>query len=255
MIERDKILKFFSDDEKDKVAKILDKIDLAYRRDMSVFTKEFYTPNIWGIFVKTNFANICIEANGVFEDSERRILSINNKYGDLYPITTLKIENKSQFSKLGHKDYLGSVLSLGIQREKIGDIIVQDNCAYLICLDEIADYILYNLESIGKSKISISVIDGIENLPSIKFHEEIINVASMRIDSIVAKLANVSRSKSIDYINSSKVLVNYSPIKDKSVEIKEGMRITIRGAGKFIVGSCIGETKSKKKKIIIKKYC
>ena len=254
MIDKEKILKHFSEDEKEKVVKIIDKVNLASRRNIPVFTNEFFTPKIWSFFVKTNFG-VKIDASGIFEEAERRILSINNEVNENYPITILKISNKSSFSNLYHKDYLGAILSLGIKREKIGDIIVDEGCGYVICMDEIADYIVYSLDSIGKSKVSISYLNKNDELPKIKFEEDVINVASMRVDNIVAKLANISRSKSIDLLNSSKVLVNYSPIKDKNLEIKEGMRITIRGVGKFIINTYIGDTKSGKKKIKIKKYC
>ncbi len=77
---------------------------------------------------------------------------------------------------------------------------------------------------------------------------------SLRLDSIVSKLANVSRSKAIELLDSSKVLVNYVKSKDKSQELVKGTRLTIRGNGKYIIGDIIGETRSGKQKIIIKKY-
>ena len=92
-------------------------------------------------------------------------------------------------------------------------------------------------------------------MPKPKFNEEIINIASLRLDSIVAKLSNTSRSKGLDLISSGKVLVDYKAIREKSLEIKMGSRLTIRGYGKYIVDSILGETKSGKKKVKIKKYC
>lgn len=255
MIDKEKVLKYFIDDEKDKVVKIIDKINLSYNRDIPVCTNEFYTPKVWSYFTNNSFGNIEIKANGIFEEAERRIISIKSNYDMECPISVLKIENKSSFNKLNHKDYLGAILSLGIKREKIGDVIVDDSCAYVVCLNDIADYIMYNLSQIAKSKVEINIIYDFDNLPKISFKEEVVNVASMRIDSIVAKIANVSRNKSIEMLSSGKVLVNYSQVRDKSIEVKDGMRITIRGEGKFIVGAFIGETKSGKKKIIIKKYC
>lgn len=255
MIDKNKILKYFQEDEKDIVVKVLDKIEVAYRRNIPVFTKEFLTPKIWDYFVKTSLIDIDIKTVGIFDDAERRILAINSDNNYNYPLTVLKIINKSQFSKLEHRDYLGAILSLGIQRDKIGDIVVKDNLCYLVCLQEISDFIIYNLSSIGKSKISISIVNELKDLPIIEFEEFIINVSSLRLDGIVSKLANLSRSKSIDIINSAKVLIDYSPVRDKSIEIKENMRITIRGVGKFIIGSVIGQTRSGKKKVIIKKYC
>ena len=166
----------------------------------------------------------------------------------------MQIRNKSNFSNLRHKDYLGAILSLGIDRNKIGDVVVKDDRAYVPVMEDISSYILNNLASIGKSPVEISILYDLVDLPSIDFDEISINVQSLRLDSVVAKLANISRSKAIELLDSSKVLVNYVKSKDKSQELLKGTRLTIRGNGKYIVGDIIGETRSGKQRIIVKKY-
>ena len=192
--------------------------------------------------------------NGIFEEAERRMISFNNNYNINYPIEVLKIKNKSNFSNLQHKDYLGAILSLGIERNKIGDLIVKGNAAYVPVIEDISEYILNNLSLIGKSPVEIDVLHNIEGLPSMDFEEITINISSLRLDSVVAKITNLSRSKSIDLLDNNKVLINYVKSKDKSQEIIKGDRLTIRGSVKYIVGDIIGETKSGKKRVIIKKY-
>ena len=76
----------------------------------------------------------------------------------------------------------------------------------------------------------------------------------MRIDGVVSKITNVSRSKAVTMIEQGQVLINYVKIKDKSYELKGEERVTIRGYGKFIIGDSIGNSKSGKIKVIIKKY-
>lgn len=195
-----------------------------------------------------------IVTNGLFEEAERRVIAFNNKYNIDYPIEALQIRNKSNFSNLRHKDYLGAILSLGIDRNKIGDVVVKDDRAYVPVMEDISSYILNNLASIGKSPVEISILYDLVDLPSIDFDEISINVQSLRLDSVVAKLANISRSKAIELLDSSKVLVNYVKSKDKSQELLKGTRLTIRGNGKYIVGDIIGETRSGKQRIIVKKY-
>lgn len=255
MLTKETILKSFIEDDAKEAIKIYEKYKLAYEKDITLFTNNFYSPNIWSFFEKYCSSNeVLVETNGVFEESERKMISFNNYYKAVYPIKILEISNKSNFSNLQHKDYLGSILSLGIERKKLGDIIVRENKAYLPVLEEISDYIINNLSHIGKSPIEIMVIDNVSDIPSVNFEEIVITVSSLRADSIVAKLANLSRAKAIELIDSGRVLINYVKAKDKSQDIVKDTRVTIRGIGKFIIGDVIGGTRSGKQRITIKKY-
>ena len=84
--------------------------------------------------------------------------------------------------------------------------------------------------------------------------KEVILVSSLRIDGIVSKLANVSRAKAQMMVEQGRILIDYVKVRDKSYEVKEDERITIRGVGKFILGSTIGCSKSGRLKVSIKKY-
>ena len=255
MLSKENLLKTFSEDNVNEAIKIYENYKLAYEKDITIFSNSFCSPNIWSFFEKNcQSSDFIISTNGVFEESERRMIAFNNSYNLRYPIEILEIKNKSNFSELKHKDYLGAILSLGIERNKIGDIVVKDDKAYVPIIEEISSYIINNLSSIGRSPVNINVIYNIEDLPSIDFEEIIINVPSLRLDSVVAKIANVSRSKAIELLDSSKVLVDYVKSRDKSKELLKGTRLTIRGSGKYIVGDIIGETRSGKQRIVIKKY-
>ncbi|MFU7518049.1 YlmH/Sll1252 family protein, partial [Clostridium sp. HCS.1] len=85
-------------------------------------------------------------------------------------------------SKLKQKDYLGAILSLGIDRNKIGDVVVKDDKAYVPVMEDISNYILNNLSSSGKSPVEIYLLYNLEDLPSIDFEEISINVQSLRLD-------------------------------------------------------------------------
>lgn len=255
MISKDNFLKNFSEDDVNEAIKIYENYKLSYEKDITIFSNSFCPPNIWSFFEKyCQSGDFIITTYGVFEESERRMVSFNNNYDISYPINILEIKNKSNFSDLKHKDYLGAILSLGIERNKIGDIVVKGDKAYVPIIEEIGSYILSNVSSIGRSPVEINVLYDTEDLPSIDFEEIIINVPSLRLDSVVAKLANISRSKAIELLDSNKVLVNYAKARDKSQELLKGTRLTIRGSGKYIVGDIIGETRSGKQRIIIKKY-
>lgn len=254
MISKEDLLKNFSNDDKDSVIRIYDNLILAQNKDIPVFSKMFCSLNIWHYFVENfNRNDFVVEANGAYDEADRRIISFNNMYCYEYPFICLKIINKSKFKTLSHKDYLGAIMSLGIEREKLGDLRVVDNYAVVPVYEDIADYIASSLDCVGRSPVDILIIDT-NDLPESNFEEMIINIPSLRIDNYVAKLANVSRSKAIELLQNGKVLVNYSKIKGKSDEIHENNIITISGVGKFRTGTIVGSTKSGKNKVIIKKY-
>nr|WP_300381849.1 YlmH/Sll1252 family protein [Clostridium sp.] len=254
-MNKETILSYFNEEEEKDAIKVYEKYKLAYEKDIPVFTSSFLNPNLWSFF-EYNCRNekFQFEANGIFSESERRMVSFNNIYDVPFPIIILKIENKSSFSTLKHKDYLGAIMSLGIERNKLGDLILIENSCYLPVTEDISNYIILNLNKIGRSPVEIKVIEDLHKVPSLQFEEIIINVKSLRIDSVVAKLINASRSIGVQFIDNGKVLLNYVKSKDKSQEIKFDDRITIRGTGKFIIGNLIGDTKSGKHKILVKKY-
>ena len=254
MLSKEDILKSFFKEDTEDVIKVYECMILAYNKGIPTFTKFFCKPNIWLYFTKKfNSNNFLVEAKGAFEECDRRILSFNNIYDIPYPYRILKITNKSKFNKLSHKDYLGALMALGLEREKLGDLRVIDDFAIVPIYDEVVDYILTSLNSVGKAPVSIEEIFE-DNLPKSNFEEEIIIVPSLRLDNIVSKLSKVSRGKAIEVIDSGRVLIDYSKSIEKSKEIKEGQRITIPGVGKFIIGEIVGNTKSGRYKVKINKF-
>ena len=252
---KEKISKYFTDDDRDEALNLYERYLLSKDKDIPMFGKNFYTPNIWSWFEK----NLCskdfkVETNGFFEDAERRMISFNNIYENPFPMKLIKIQNASKFSNLTHRDFLGGILSLGIERNKIGDLLVDKNICYVPVCEEIENFITYNLDKIARVGCSAEVIENFELLPKVNFKEEIILVSSLRIDGVVSKITNISRAKATAMIEQGQVLINYVKIKNKSYELKGEERITIRGFGKFILGNSIGNSKSGRIKIIIKKY-
>ena len=252
---KEKISRYFTDDDKSDALNLFERYLLSKDKDIPTFGKCFYPPNIWNWF-QENLAskNFKIEANGFFQESERRMISFNNIYESPFPIKLIKIENTSKFSKLEQRNFLGGILSLGIERNKIGDLLVDENVCYVPVHEDIENFIIYNLDKIAKVVCKLSVVDKIELIPKFTFKEKLILISSLRIDGVVSKITNLSRAKAATMIEQGQVLINYVKIKDKSYELKGEERITIRGFGKFIVGDSIVNSKSGKIKVIIKKY-
>ena len=147
-------------------------------------------------------------------------------------------------------------MKLGIEREKIGDILVYENGAYILVCSDIANSLSNLLQTLKRfSSSSIVIIQTISHPPyEIKKEEIKIIVPSLRLDCIVSELAHTSRNKAIDLLKSETVLVNYEVETKSSKLIKVSDNITIRKKGKFIVSEIIGNTRSGNLIVLINKY-
>ena len=163
---------------------------------------------------------------------------------------------KELIGKYEHKNYLSAVMSQGLGRERIGDIIVHSDEAYILVLNENAIYLKNSLQSLTRFKKStIEIIDyeDIKTKPQ-EFIEFNIKVASNRIDAIVAEIVKTSRNKAEEYIDNKKVSINYQEELKYTKTVNENDVIVIRGKGKFIIYK-IGEKNSKGKlTIAVKQY-
>jgi RNA-binding protein YlmH len=252
---KERINKYFMNEDKAEALNLYERYLISKEKNIPMFGKAFYTPNIWTWF-KNNLCSkdLEIKTDGFFEDCERRMISFNNIYENPFPMKLIKIQNTSKFSNLTHRDFLGGILSLGIERNKMGDLFVEGDTCYVPVHEDIESFIIYNIDKIGKVICMAEVVDNVEFLPEVSFKEEIILVSSLRIDGVVSKITNVSRSRAVIMIEQGQVLMNYVKMKNKSYELKGEERITIRGFGKFIIGNSIGNSKSGKIKMIVKKY-
>lgn len=234
---------------------IFDKMELSCKLGKVVFSSEFYTPSVWKIIenlhvqgkLKTDFS-----AYGIFDDAERRIIKWGIGEED-YPIRLVKVEAKSKFETLEHRHYLGSILALGIKREKIGDVILQEDGCYFPTFMNIYEFIRLNLTKINRTTCKVKLVDeGI--FPEVKFEDLILNINSYRLDAIVASLGKVSRALAQEFLKKGLVQVNFTVCEDKDKKINFGDIITIRKKGKFKMVELIKRTQSDRLKVLFKKY-
>ncbi len=180
------------------------------------------------------------ETYGGFDGAERVVAAFGGEdcFDTLeYPISVLVCEplNEKFATELTHRDYLGAIMALGIERECIGDIVINGKKALIYCISDMADYLSENLTSVGKTSVSCCVKSpsDVDNNTEKKFVELIKSLASERIDAAVAELAGCSRSAASEYIAAAKVFLNQRQCESNSVKIKPGDIISIRGIGKF----------------------
>ena len=144
---------------------------------------------------------------------------------------------------LSHRDYLGAILGLGIERELVGDIIVREKSAYVLCLEQIADYICANLTEVRRTAVRVTAETGpVPDLAPV-LKEEHLNVASERLDAVIAAFCGLARGKAEELFTAERVFVNSLPEKRGDRRLKEGDVFSVRGFGKGIYGGIAKETK------------
>lgn len=237
------------------ILKLYNLYEKASSRGITLFSDEFYPPFVWKELEKISGKNIEISSFGIFNEADRRVIAFNKSEWEEYPIKLIQIKCNTKFQSLAHKDYLGSIMGLGIKREKLGDLIlVEDDTCYVAAEENIALYVVENLHKIKKLNCECRILDFYEEIPSVSYKELSMNISSNRLDAIVSELAKISRSKANELIDKGLVLVDYAKVFSKTIEVEEDTRITIRGVGKFKVKETLGVTKNGRLKLTILKY-
>ena len=183
---------------------------------------------------------------GGYEDAERRIcvLRPRDPWGGDGPICVLRISIPKGSPKLTHRDYLGSLLGLGIERHVTGDILVREDGADAVVLSDMAEYIAQNLTSVGRASVSCEVLDISQLIVGQQLTKEIKDtVASLRLDSVCASAFRTARGKAQDAIKAGLVSVNGRQCLKPDTELSEGDRISCRGKGRALLAEVGGRTR------------
>ena len=162
----------------------------------------------------------------------------------------------SGYRDLGHRDYLGSILALGIERCSVGDIVVLDEySAVVFCTQKIFDYLMSGIERIASDKVTVEEFTPDESFGAAREFLDIRDtVASERLDCVVGALTNLAREKAQNLIRSGLCEVNYLPEERVDACVKTPCVVTLRGYGKYNVLRFDGETKRGRLRLIAQKY-
>lgn len=186
---------------------------------------------------------------GGYEGAERCVVCFGDReyFSDNtdYPIKCILIKpvNQKFADTLSHRDFLGSLMGLGIRREVLGDIIISENCGYLFCLENIVDYIIENLTQVRHTTVKCEITEEIptDALPQPENREII--VSSERLDVIVSAIYKMSRSQVLPIFHTEKVFVNGAVKTSPSVTVNVGDKVSVRGFGRFIYKGVLRTTK------------
>ena len=162
---------------------------------------------------------------------------------------------KDKFTQMSHRDYLGSLMALGIKREMVGDIVVTEKGCHFFSVKSIAGYICENLKRTGRGSVNCSIID-IDSLPQNEDNGKTVfsSVASLRLDCVVAAAFSMSRTAAAEAINKGIVYVDSVQCFKGDFTLNEGSKIVLRGKGKALVEKITGQSKKGRMHLLIKKY-
>ena len=186
--------------------------------------------------------------SGGYEYAERQMVAFIPDalfYEWDYPMQCVRIRPAyPKFAeKLTHRDVLGALMSLGIERSKLGDLIVNDTEMFFFAKEEIVPYILEQLTSVRHTVVTLEAEQegNINYVPHFEEKEAI--VTSNRLDAVIAAICNISRSASLRMIQEGKIFVNGAESLHNTYYCKQGDVLSIRGFGKIRFGETLGVTK------------
>ena len=233
---------------------------IAYTRGIVTFS-DFLNLNELNI-LHTTPKNMFLskhETYGGYDLSERQMVAFlpDSLYYDYqYPIQMIEISpvNRKFSEELTHRDYLGAVMNLGIERCKLGDIIIDEGKALLFAKEELADYIIENLTRIRHTTVQAHAVSEFDVTYEPRYEEVKGTVASIRLDTVLSLAYPLSRSKLTAYIEGGRVFVNGKLITSNGYRLKEGDMISVRKMGRISYTGILSETKKGRYMVMIRKY-
>lgn len=237
---------------------ISDKIALSEKHFSPKFT--FFLDERQCELVETVFKNSGFEdfiLYGGYDDAKRKVLALCPPYSYAvfpeFPFKAVTISYNKSFS-ISHRDILGSLMALNIDRKTVGDIIVGNGKSCVFLSETVLDDVRLNIKKIGRVGVEITEGFDEEIHTEEKFKEISGTVASLRLDCIVSLALNISREKTLNIIKQKGVCVNFNDEFSPSFQLKENDKFSIKGYGKFIFSSINGVSKKDRMHITIKKY-
>lgn len=239
-------------------------LDLSYRaqKTYSITYTDFIDPFLLGK-IKTYQLEVLgfnLFNYGGMPQSERQIIAFSPDNfiveKEDFPIGILKVSVSTGIGKpLTHRDYLGAIMGLGIEREKIGDLVIRENEAFIMVHEEILEYILFSLDSISRyGKVTCQRVES-GDIPSFQQEYKIINttISSSRADALIAAGFKLSRTAVTKLIAAQRALCNGVIITQAS-PVKEGDICTLRGVGKIKIKEIGSVTRKGRLRVEIHRY-
>lgn len=266
MLNKERILSHIvKEEEKLELAKIIDKVEWVLK-NYQLYITDFIDPYLAALAkdILQGIDKISFVLEGGFPNSERKCIII---YPDfmleddiIRDLVFLEVRGNFKFNNVSHRDFLGSVLGIGIKREKVGDIILlkdeeKINGCNLVVREDIADYLCSNLNKVHRVSVNTRIVKKENlNLAEDTSKELFATVASLRLDAIASSGFSASRSQIVKEIEGEKLKLNWRVTTNTSAIIDKGDIISIRGRGRLEVVDILGKSKKERIKVLLKRF-
>jgi len=207
---------------------------------------EFLTLSEQSLLLSLRLEGAPFRLEGGFPDAERRLAVFGSEelcgYEACAPIACLHLRPRGiKFEqRFSHRDVLGALMGLGVRRSVLGDIVLQEDGAYVFCLESMAPFLAEELREVGRLPVEAQVLDELPGLEAAEPEELRVNVASERLDALVAAVWNLSRAESQELFRQQKVFVNGRLAVSASAMPREGEIVSVRGYGRFEYRGAVG---------------
>lgn len=210
--------------------------------------------------IKKELRGVKYEAFGGAEGAERVMIRFGSAeelgYELPFPISIIKAEPVSQkyADKLTHRDFLGAILNLGIERDTLGDIVIIDNVGYIFAKEDIASYVSDSLTKVKRTDMKVCIVDAIPEGELYRTEQKTVQVSGERLDAVIAKVFSLSREDAQSLFKKRLVFADGRQIDSPSYTPKENEKISVRGHGRFIYIGTQSLSKKGKLNIALKIY-
>lgn len=245
---------------------LTDLAERAYQGNYPVFT-DFMTTKELGIWnrMKRELGYVQTCCWGGHEDCSHKIAGFFPKeYGSdesllqgMFPIVCFRVQAKSAryAQTITHRDYLGAILNLGMERAKVGDIRVMEASAFVFCKSDFASFVVDNFKMVRQTPVTCQPVEDQTVIPRQQYEEFSCSIASLRLDNVIAAMIGSARKKAVELISQGHVIADQCEQTSVSYSCKDGMIVTIKGYGKYrlhVPEDAV--TRKGKQRIMIYKY-
>ncbi len=183
------------------------------------------------------------------ENCERQMAEFGSEewfgYPGVFPVALLQVSPVMEkfADTLTHRDFLGAILHLGLERSVVGDILVAGKEAYLFCTESMADFLCKNLVKVKHTQVQCRRVEEVPEALRPRTEERVLTAASERADVVAAALWGKSRSQILEMFRQKKVFINGRETENTSYQLKPGDCLVVRGFGKAYYRGLEGETR------------
>lgn len=260
MKNRDRIIRYYKgSDNGELAARLIDLADsVAKGRPYAV--SEFVSPGAVqiGETIQVHVPSLVLKTFGGYEGAERvKLAFVSSDFEGTvdFAMTACRVSWDSRYRLLSHRDVLGSLMSLGIGRERFGDIIMVDNGTVILADTTLLQYLKQNFTKIAMVTVTVDEMPLSDIAPKQEKVKEIkTTVASLRLDAIASSGFGISRTKVAEAIKGERVEVNWQPAKGPDQEVGAGDIISLRGKGRMELAEITGTSRKGRIGVLLKRY-